>query len=64
MDVHSFAAPSTMSRRWARRIERCCCAGATYFPLVFVYGTTTWAVWVILKLPDVVTPPSWIGMPP
>jgi palmitoyltransferase len=29
-----------------RRCERVCCGIATYFPLVFVYGMSTWAVWV------------------
>ncbi|THV53571.1 hypothetical protein BGAL_0047g00230 [Botrytis galanthina] len=38
--------PSRMSRKWARKCERYCCIGATYFPLVFVYSITTWAVWV------------------
>lgn len=33
-------------RGWARKIERCCCNCITYFPLAFVYGLTTWAVWV------------------
>ncbi|KAI0402020.1 palmitoyltransferase PFA3 [Xylaria palmicola] len=39
-----------MSRRWARRVERYCCGCLTYFPLVFVYGLTTWAVWVVIKI--------------
>jgi hypothetical protein len=38
--------PSRMPRRWARKCERYCCVGITYFPLVFVYSITTWAVWV------------------
>lgn len=29
-----------------RKCERACCALATFFPLAFVYGLTTWAVWV------------------
>jgi palmitoyltransferase len=33
-------------RGWARKVERYCCTGLTYFPLLFVYGLTTWAVWV------------------
>jgi hypothetical protein len=37
---------SRMSRRWARKCERYCCLGATYFPLAFVYSITSWAVWV------------------
>ncbi|KAF2014963.1 zf-DHHC-domain-containing protein [Aaosphaeria arxii CBS 175.79] len=37
----------TMRRRsWARKIERCCCQTITYFPLLFVYGLTSWAAWV------------------
>lgn len=40
--------PATPSRRrlktCARRTERGCCLAATYFPLAFVYGLTTWAV--------------------
>lgn len=38
--------PARMPRKWARKCERYCCLGATYFPLFFVYGITTWAVWV------------------
>ena len=33
-------------RSWARKVERYCCSALTYFPLLFVYGLTTWAVWV------------------
>ncbi|KAF2865139.1 DHHC palmitoyltransferase-domain-containing protein [Massariosphaeria phaeospora] len=37
----------TMRRRgWARKVERCCCNTITYFPLLFVYGLTSWAAWV------------------
>lgn len=28
-----------------RRIDRICCSVLTYFPLVFVCGSTTWAVY-------------------
>lgn len=56
-----------MSRRWARRIERYCCRGLTYFPLVFVYGITTWAVWVVVKIGSFPVPAgrtkSWTGKP-
>ncbi|KAI0460001.1 palmitoyltransferase PFA3 [Xylaria acuta] len=45
----SFPA-SNMSRRWARRLERYCCGCLTYFPLAFVYGLTTWAVWVVVNI--------------
>ena len=33
-------------RPWARRCERRCCSVLSCFPLVFVYGLTSWAVWV------------------
>ena len=39
--------PNPMRRKsCARRCERACCSIATYFPLAFVYGLTTWAVCV------------------
>ncbi|TKA23215.1 hypothetical protein B0A50_07608 [Salinomyces thailandicus] len=38
---------STKSR--LRQFENCCCRTIAYFPLVFVYGLTTWAVWVEVK---------------
>ncbi|KAI1102384.1 palmitoyltransferase PFA3 [Jackrogersella minutella] len=51
-----------MARRWARRMERYCCNCLTYFPLVFVYSITTWAVWVVVSIGSSVTPkPAWIG---
>ncbi|KAL8916803.1 MAG: hypothetical protein Q9172_006102 [Xanthocarpia lactea] len=31
---------------WARKCERYCCSVVIYIPLGFVYGLTTWAVWV------------------
>lgn len=45
----SHTPPPPFHRRrksWARKIERCCCNTFAYFPLVFIYGLTTWAVWV------------------
>lgn len=42
--------PARMSRKWARKCERYCCIGATYFPLAFVYSITTWAVWVEITI--------------
>lgn len=39
--------PTAFKRRvrpCARKVERGCCLIATYFPLAFVYGLTTWAV--------------------
>ncbi|KAI0169588.1 palmitoyltransferase PFA3 [Hypoxylon sp. FL1284] len=51
-----------MARRWARRFERYCCTWITYFPLAFVYGITTWAVWVVVCIGSSTTAkPSWIG---
>ncbi|XXH00531.1 hypothetical protein Hte_006879 [Hypoxylon texense] len=51
-----------MARRWARRIERYCCISITYFPLAFVYGLTTWAVWVVVNIGSSTTSkPTWIG---
>ena len=43
------SSPASLHRRtksFARRLERCCCTTFAYFPLVFVYGITTWAVYV------------------
>jgi len=44
--------PSSRRRRrsFLRRCERYCCTTLTYFPLAFVYGLTTWAVWVQTRL--------------
>ncbi|KAI3321970.1 palmitoyltransferase PFA3 [Xylariaceae sp. AK1471] len=54
-----------MSRRWARRFERYCCSCLTYFPLAFVYGLSTWAVWVVVSIGAFPTAEeaktSWIG---
>lgn len=33
-----------------RKCERGCCVALTYFPLVFVYGLTTWAAWVLAHM--------------
>ena len=42
------ASPPLHVRRksWARRAERCCYNTFAYFPLLFVYGLTTWAIYV------------------
>ncbi|KAF2005728.1 palmitoyltransferas-like protein PFA3 [Amniculicola lignicola CBS 123094] len=59
------SSPSRNMRRrgWARRVERTCCNVITYFPLLFVYGLTTWAVWVEAGIG--LTPPKtqdiWTG---
>ncbi|KAJ3458106.1 hypothetical protein MRS44_012215 [Fusarium solani] len=50
------------ARRWARKMERACCTFATYFPLVFVYGLTTWAVWVVVNVGSASRKSSWRGM--
>ncbi|KAI0871965.1 palmitoyltransferase PFA3 [Hypoxylon argillaceum] len=54
-----------MSRRWARRVERYCCSCLTYFPLAFVYGLTSWAVWVVVSIGSFPAPEgrreSWTG---
>ncbi|KAK0735628.1 DHHC palmitoyltransferase-domain-containing protein [Apiosordaria backusii] len=49
------------ARRWARRIERTCCTCATYFPLAFVYGITTWAVYVLWSLCSTPSRVTWLG---
>ncbi|TVY13344.1 Palmitoyltransferase PFA3 [Lachnellula arida] len=55
--------PSRMPtpRGWARKVERCCCIGATYFPLFFVYSITSWAVWVEATIGFLPTQGVWIG---
>lgn len=52
---------NAMSRRWARKLERACCAFATYIPLVFVYGLTSWAVWVVVSIGSASIKSAWIG---
>ena len=54
--------PTRMPRRWARKCERYCCIGATYFPLVFVYSITSWAVWVEATIGFLPAHTPWIGM--
>ncbi|KAM0561623.1 hypothetical protein ACHAPJ_002791 [Fusarium lateritium] len=49
------------ARRWARKIERGCCTFATYFPLAFVYGLTSWAVWVVVNIGNSSKKSNWIG---
>jgi len=51
-----------MARRCARKLERACCACATYFPLFFVYGLTSWAVFVVVSLSSLPSSKvSWLG---
>lgn len=60
----SSASPGPHRRRpknWARRCERYCCSVATYFPLVFVYGLTTWAVWVESRVGLLNKSHTWTG---
>ena len=50
-DTPPSSPPLHMRRKsWARRVERCCCGTLAYFPLLFVYGLTTWAVWVEVNI--------------
>ena len=60
-DDVSLRSPNTKMRRCARRIERYCCTCATYFPLVFVYGITSWAVWVAISIGNNYDKSAWIG---
>ncbi|OAA56380.1 palmitoyltransferase PFA3 [Cordyceps fumosorosea ARSEF 2679] len=50
-----------MARRWARRLERTCCSIVKYFPLLFVYGLTTWAVVTIINIGNEDTNIMWQG---
>ena len=47
--LSSPSPPPARRRRksWARKCERCCWTAVIHFPLVFVYGLSTWAVWVV-----------------
>ncbi|KAE8355223.1 DHHC palmitoyltransferase-domain-containing protein [Aspergillus coremiiformis] len=50
------------SRAWALRCERYCCVAASFFPLVFVYGLTTWAVYVEASIGLKPSRNSWVGL--
>ncbi|KAM7207554.1 palmitoyltransferase [Naviculisporaceae sp. PSN 640] len=50
-----------MARRWARKLERLCCSCASYIPLGFVYGGTTWAVYVDVRLGSSPSKVEWLG---
>jgi hypothetical protein len=54
--------PKRSPRAWALRCERYCCAAASCFPLAFVYGLTTWAVYVEASIGLKVSRSDWIGM--
>ncbi|KAF2838286.1 zf-DHHC-domain-containing protein [Patellaria atrata CBS 101060] len=55
--------PSFKGRRrgFARRCERYCCNTVTYFPLVFVYGLSSWAAWVLTRFRYEPTSGFWRG---
>ncbi|KAJ5690605.1 Zinc finger DHHC-type palmitoyltransferase [Penicillium macrosclerotiorum] len=55
--------PKRRPRAWALRCERLCCAAASCFPLVFVYGLTTWAVYVAVSIGFQEHRSAWIGLP-
>ncbi|KAL3478679.1 Palmitoyltransferase pfa3 [Aspergillus californicus] len=55
--------PKRRPKAWALRCERYCCAAATYFPLTFVYGLTTWAVYVEASVGLRPTNSAWLGLP-
>ncbi|EQL36969.1 hypothetical protein BDFG_01598 [Blastomyces dermatitidis ATCC 26199] len=48
-------------RDFARRCERLCCNLCTYFPLAFVYGLTTWSVYVEARMGMQPAKSRWIG---
>ncbi|KHJ35486.1 putative palmitoyltransferase pfa3 [Erysiphe necator] len=50
-----------MYLKLARKCERCCCLGATYFPLFFVYSLTTWALWVVTTIGFLSAKTNWVG---
>ncbi|KAL2133107.1 hypothetical protein VTI74DRAFT_2909 [Chaetomium olivicolor] len=52
---------ASSTRRWARKLERSCCAAAKYFPLAFVYGLTTWAVFVMVSVCSTPSNVSWLS---
>ena len=49
------------SQSWAAKCERCCCSVVTYLPLVFVYGLTTWAIWVEAGIGFLPRSSTWKG---
>ena len=42
--------PRRTRKSFFRRLERGCCQTLTYFPLCFVYGLTTWGLWVLVNV--------------
>lgn len=60
----SSPSPAPLKRRqngFARRCERCCWTFVTHIPLPFVYGLTTWAVFVEVSLSRIWVLSSWSG---
>lgn len=47
-----------------RRVERYCWNTFTYFPLAFVYGLTSWAVWVAAGIGFEPVRHAWTGKTP
>ena len=52
---------SRKRKSFARRCERACCSVISYFPLAFVYGLTTWAVWVQTDIGFMQRKDMWTG---
>lgn len=48
-------------KSFARRCERLCCNVLSLFPLVFVYGLTTWALWVQVHIGFMQETALWTG---
>ncbi|KMP09122.1 palmitoyltransferase pfa3 [Coccidioides immitis RMSCC 2394] len=68
MDAFASASPEPpsppnkrRSSRLFRKCERFICGAAKYFPLVFVYGLSTWAVWIQATVGFGYSKNSWIG---
>ncbi|KAF2817181.1 zf-DHHC-domain-containing protein [Mytilinidion resinicola] len=57
------SSPSLTMRRkgFVRRVERYCWNVFTYFPLAFVYGLTSWAVWVAAGIGFEPVRRAWTG---
>lgn len=63
---YSPSPPPSCSRRckiWARRGECICCVTLAYFPLFFVFGLTTWAVYVQVTTSLLPKPRSYSDLP-
>ncbi|TKA76992.1 hypothetical protein B0A49_01978 [Cryomyces minteri] len=53
--------PSRRRGGYLRKCERYCCTVLTYFPLAFVYGLTSWAVWVEAGIGLLPVKSAWTG---